>query len=66
MYFDAESNTPKLFFKPVRPLEERELETVKGTMNHEDTAEALTLNITLVEDRNDSPFAVTDGFTIKN
>ena len=66
MYFDAESNTPKLFFKPVRPLEERELETVKGTMNHEDTAEALTLNITLVEDRNDSPFAVTDGFIIKN
>ena len=66
MYFDAESNTPKLFFKPVRPLEERELEIVKGTMNHEDTAEALTLNITLVEDRNDSPFAVTDGFTIKN
>ena len=66
MYFDAESNTPKLFFKPVRPLEERELETVKGTMNQEDTAEALTLNITLVEDRNDSPFAVTDGFTIKN
>ena len=66
MYFDAGSNIPKLFFRPVRPLEEQELETVKRTMNHEDITEALTLNIAFVEDRNDSPFAVTDGFTIKN
>ena len=67
MYFDAESDTPKLFFKPVRPLEEQELETVKGMMDHEDTTKALTLNVTsAVEDRSESPFAVTDGFTIKN
>ena len=67
MYFDAESDTPKLFFRPVRPLEEQELETVKGMMDHEDTTKALTLNVgTAVEDRSESPFAVTDGFTIKN
>lgn len=67
MYFDAKSSTPnRLFFKPLRPLEERELETVKRTMDHEDTTKALALDITLAEDRNDSPFAVTDGFTIKN
>ena len=67
MYFDAESDTPKLFFRPVRPLEEQELETVKGMMDHEDTTKALTLNVApAVEDRSESPFAVTDGFTIKN
>jgi len=67
MYFDAESDTPKLFFRPVRPLEEQELETVKGMMDHEDTTKALTLSVTpAVEDRSESPFAVTDGFTIKN
>tara|TARA_B100001059_G_scaffold42270_1_gene34008 strand:- start:1413 stop:2078 length:666 start_codon:yes stop_codon:yes gene_type:complete len=66
MYFDDESNTPKLFFRPVRPLEEQELETVKKMMEHEDTVQALTLNVVPVEDRSASPFAVTDGFTIKN
>ena len=66
MYFDAESDTPKLFFRPVRPLEEQELETVKKMLDHEDTTQALTLNVVSVEDRSSSPFAVMDGFTIKN
>ena len=36
-------------------------------MDHEDTTKALTLSVTpAVEDRSESPFAVTDGFTIKN
>ena len=66
MYFDAESSTPKLFFRPVRPLEEQELETVKKMMEHEDTTAALTLSVVPVEDRSVSPFAVADGFTIDN
>ena len=66
IYFDTESNIPKLFFRPVRPLEEQELETVKRMMEHEDTTKALTLNVVTVEDINESPFAVTDGFTINN
>ena len=66
IYFDDESNTPKLFFRPVRPLEEQELETVKKMLDHEDTTQALTLNVVSVEDRSSSPFAVMDGFTIKN
>ena len=66
IYFDDESNTPKLFFRPVRPLEEQELETVKKMLGHEDTTQALTLNVVSVEDRSSSPFAVMDGFTIKN
>lgn len=66
MYFDASSDVPKLFFRPVRPLEERELETVKRMMEHEDTTRALSLSIVPVEHGNVSPFAVTDGFTINN
>ena len=66
IYFDDESNTPKLFFRPVRPLEEQELETVKKMLDHEDTTQALTLNVVSVEDRSSSPFAVVGGFTIKN
>jgi hypothetical protein len=66
IYFDTGSSTPKLFFRPVRPLEEQELETVKRMMEHEDTTKALTLNVVPVEDISESPFAVTDGFTIDN
>ena len=64
VYFDDGSNdVPKLFFRPIRPLEEQELETVKRMMEHEDTITAITLNVMSVGDESVSPFGEVDGFT---
>ena len=63
LYFDSDSDIPKLFFRPIRPLEEQELETAKEMMNHEDTMKAITLNVMPVEDESVSPFDEVDGFT---
>lgn len=45
MAFDTGSSTPKLSFKPVRPLSEGELRTVLGLQQHPDTIEAVTLSV---------------------
>lgn len=63
IYFDTESDTPKLFFRPIRPLEEQELETVKEMMEHADTIAAVTLSVAPIEDASVSPFTEVDGFT---
>jgi hypothetical protein len=62
IYFDTDSDVPKLFFRPVRPLEEQELETVKNMMDHADTITAVTLSVTPIEDGSVSPFGEVDGF----
>ena len=63
IYFDAASDTPKLFFKPSRPLEDEELQVVSKMIDHPDTIKAITLDFTpLFEGTRTSPFAVVDGF----
>ena len=65
MYFDRDSETPKLFFKPSRPLGVEELSVVSGIIDDPETLEAITLtNYTFLEGLTKSPFEVTDGFTI--
>ena len=45
MYFDENAAVPKLFFKPVRPLEEHELETVVRMKDSDEAIEAITLSV---------------------
>lgn len=45
MYFDDDSDVPKLFFKPVRPLEEAELQQVASLLEHPDTKRAITFSV---------------------
>ena len=45
MSFDENSEVPKLFFKPVRPLTEAELEKALEMREHEDTKRAVTLTV---------------------
>jgi hypothetical protein len=65
IYFDANSERPKLFFKPVRPLEEEELQVTSKMKNHPDAVKAITLDFTPpLEGTNTSPFKTTDGFQL--
>lgn len=45
MRFDTDSATPKLTFKPVRPLEEEELKTALAMREHPDTLKAVTYTV---------------------
>lgn len=45
MSFDENSPTPKLFFKPVRPLSEEEMNKVLALKDHQDTIRAITLTV---------------------
>ena len=45
MYFDENSEVPKLFFKPVRPLTDEELEKALEMREHEDTKRAVTMTV---------------------
>ena len=63
IYFDTDSGTPKLFFKPNRPLEDEELKMVSKMIDHPDTIKCITLDFTpLFEGTRTSPFESTDGF----
>ena len=44
-FFDVDSEVPKLFFKPVRPLEQDELTEVLALRSHPDTKQAVTLSM---------------------
>lgn len=44
-YFDVNAETPKLFFKPVRPLEEEELMKAVEMKDSEDAIKAITLTV---------------------
>mgnify|MGYP003145952840 CR=1 FL=1 len=63
MYFDGDSLVPKIFFTPVKPLEETELDVVKEMINHPDTIKAITLDFSDVQETS-CPFEKTEGFTI--
>lgn len=45
MYFDENSETPKLFFKPVRPLDGDELQQVFALAEDPDVEKAITLTV---------------------
>ena len=66
IYFDDNSDIPKLFFRPIRPIEEQEHETVKGMVDHEDSIAAITLSVVPIEDRSVSPFDEVDGFRLND
>jgi len=54
MYFDENAETPKLFFKPLRPLDEPELVAAVAARDSEDATKAITMTV-----------AQTDGVTKK-
>ena len=62
VYFDNESITPKLFFKPTRPLRDEELSVASNMIDHPDTIDAITLDYAPFEGM--CPFEVTDGFKL--
>lgn len=45
MYFDENSDVPKLFFKAARPLDEAELKQVIELREHEDVQRAVTMSV---------------------
>jgi hypothetical protein len=45
MYFDENSDTPKLFFKPSRPLTEEELQQAVSMKDSDDAIKAITLTV---------------------
>lgn len=45
MYFDEDSDVPKLFFKPIRPLSEEELEQVVALRDTPETKKAIDLTV---------------------
>lgn len=49
MRFDTDVATPKLVFRPVRPLEEDEVRKVMELQDHEDTIKAITLNVSQMD-----------------
>lgn len=55
-YFDENSETPKLFFKPARPLEEEELTQVATLAEDPDVERAVTLTV-YQRDEGDAPAA---------
>ena len=53
MYFDENAETPKLFFKPVRPLEEEELQQIVELREHADVEKAITMSVAQVDKSGD-------------
>jgi len=51
MYFDDNSDTPKLLFKAVRPLEEAELKKVVELKDSPDTIKAITMTVAQIESK---------------
>ncbi len=66
IFFDSASDTPKLFFRPVRPIEEEQYETVSQMVKHPDTTAAVTTAVAPSEDEIGSPFEATEGFVYQN
>jgi hypothetical protein len=60
IYFDKDSVVPKLYFKPVRPVDTKTGLKVAEMVVHEDTKAAIT-SIVPVSGETASPFAVVEG-----
>ena len=59
MYFDDDSDVPKLFFKPVRPLDEGELKQAAALLEHSDTERAITFTVAKPKEDADVSAALT-------
>ena len=57
MYFDENSETPKLYFKPARPLEEHEMDAVVAQMESEEAKKAVTLTVYQQDKGDEKPAA---------
>jgi hypothetical protein len=64
VYFDGNSAVPKLFFKPVNSLNQEQLETVSGMIDHPDTQEAIT-SLVKEQSATSSPFSSVEGYVHK-
>jgi hypothetical protein len=61
VYFDERSSIPKLYFKPIRALNEDEIHKVSELKNHPDTLKAISLDV-YAEPK--SPFSSVEGFEL--
>jgi hypothetical protein len=59
MYFDENSETPKLFFKPVRPLDDEELEAAVTAYESDDAQQAIEMTV-YQADTKPKDFAIED------
>lgn len=59
MYFDDNSDVPKLFFKAVRPLDENELEKVLALSESEEAIRAITMTVAQADGIKTKPEKVT-------
>jgi hypothetical protein len=59
MYFDENSETPKLFFKPVRPLDQEELEAAVAAYESDDAQQAVEMTV-YQADTKPKEFAIED------
>ena len=59
MYFDENSETPKLFFKPVRPLDQEELEAAVTAYESDDAQQAVEMTV-YQADTKPKDFAIED------
>jgi len=57
--FDKDSVVPKLYFKPIRPIDTEVGIAVSGMVAHEDTKRAITAFVPVT--REPSPFSVVEG-----
>lgn len=55
VYFDEDSNTPKLYFKPERPLDEEELQEAVAARETEDAKQAITFTVSQTDRVEDKP-----------
>ena len=58
MYFDEDSDGPKLFFKPLRPLSEEELKEAAVLLDDPDTARVLTMSVAKPKEDVSAPAAL--------
>ncbi len=63
IYFDEDSVVPKLCFKPIDRLDEDTIGRVSAMIDHEDTAQAITMSIPITSEPV-SPFGVVEGFEL--
>ena len=61
VYFDERSSIPKLYFKPIRALDEDEITKVSDLKNHPDTIKAISFTVSAEPT---SPFSAVEGFEL--
>lgn len=60
MYFDENSETPKLYFKPVRPLADEEIKSCLEQAKTEEADRAVTMTVYQLETGDESPATISE------